>query len=98
MSLAGSSRFNFGGRCGNDEVRSAKILKAKAGTLFWVYGNKDQKGNEGWARVEILSDITQPVVVNSFERSHNAAAWRIIRGGSKNQLDGKISSMKIERH
>lgn len=97
VSLAGSSRFNFGGSCDNDEARSAKILKAKAGTRFWVYGNKDQKGNQGWARVEVLSDITQPVVVGSFEKSHSTAAWRIIRGGSKTQLDGKISSMKVER-
>ena len=99
VSLARSANFNFksGNACANDEAKSAKILKAKAGSSFSVYGNWDQNQNQGYARVDILRDITQPVVVGSFERNYEGGSWRITRGGSSSQLDGKVSSMRVQQ-
>jgi len=97
VSLAQSKSFNLSNGCRNDEARSAKILKAKAGTRFWLYGNKDQETNQGWVEVRVVSDITKPVVVNSFEKSYKNGTLEVTRGGSGSQLDGKVSSMKIQR-
>jgi len=97
VSLTHNKSFNLSSGCRNDEARSAKILKAKAGTRFWLYGNKDQKTNQGWVEVRVVSDITKPVVVNSFERSYKNGTLQVTRGGSSSQLDGKVSSMKIQR-
>ncbi|WP_260957627.1 hypothetical protein [Pseudomonas citri] len=96
VSLAPDTRFNFGEGCSNDEARSAKILSARAGTRFSVYGNRDQKEDQGFARVEIVSDITQPVIIDSFERSHDEGSWKIISHADAGQLDGKVSSMDIQ--
>jgi hypothetical protein len=95
VNLATTRAFNFSGDCDNDEARSAKVLKAKAGSSFMVYGNKNMNENQGYARVDFLSDITTPVVIGSFERSYNAGAYRVIRGGPSNTLDGQVSSMRI---
>lgn len=95
VTLANTHTFNFGGSCKNDDARSAKIVKAKAGTSFMVYGNMNVNENQGYARIDVLSDITTPVVVASFERSHNGGAYRVIRGGPSDQLDGKVSSMRV---
>lgn len=95
VNLATTRTFNFSGDCDNDEARSAKVLKAKAGSSFMVYGNKNVNENQGYARVDFISDITTPVVIGSFERSYDAGAYRVIRGGPSNTLDGKVSSMRI---
>lgn len=95
VNLATTRAFNFSGDCDNDEARSAKVLKAKAGSSFMVYGNKNMNENQGYARVDFISDITTPVVIGSFERSYDAGAYRVIRGGPSNTLDGKVSSMRI---
>ncbi|WP_148060169.1 hypothetical protein [Pseudomonas frederiksbergensis] len=99
VSLAHSANFNFksGNACKNDEAKSARILRAKAGTSFSVYGNWDQNQNQGYARVDVLRDITQPVVVGSFDRNYDGGSWRITRGGSSSQLDGKVSSMRVQQ-
>jgi hypothetical protein len=96
VSLANSSSFNFGGACDNDEARSAQIMKAKAGTRFIVYGNRDQNENQGYAQIDVLRDITQAVVIGSFEQNYDGGSWKITRGGPTGQLDGRISSMKIQ--
>jgi hypothetical protein len=96
VSLAADDHFNFGNRCKNDEARSARILNAKAGTSFSLYGGWNQTESQGYARVDILSDITHPVVVEGFEENYNAGSWRITRGGSADPLNGKVSSMKVE--
>ncbi|MCX4219219.1 MULTISPECIES: hypothetical protein [Pseudomonas] len=95
VNLATTRTFNFSGDCDNDEARSAKVVKAKGGSSFMVYGNKNVNENQGYARVDFISDITTPVIIGSFERSYDAGAYRVIRGGPSNTLDGKVSSMRI---
>lgn len=75
--------------CSNDEIRSAKIMKAKAGTHFILRGHPDGRDSQGKAVVRIKRDIHFPVVIGSFDRNHETADFRIEKSGSG--LDGKIS-------
>lgn len=86
---------NFTGACDNDEARSAKILKAKAGTRFTVYGNWNQHTNQGYAQIEVLRDITSPVIVGSFEKNYVGHLWKITRSAKGKTLDGKVSSLRV---
>lgn len=90
-------RFNFNGiyGCKNDEARSLRINKARAGTLIQLYGNWDQQTNEAYATVKVKTDILFPVAVGSFDSSRSEAQWQITKYGP-NTLDGKISSAAIE--
>ena len=94
ISLAGNDRFNFGGDCDNDEARSLRVLKAKAGSSLTLYGNKDYKTNQGWAYIYFTKDILAPTVIPSFERTiSDSAGWMVFREGGGDQLDGKVSSV-----
>lgn len=78
---------NFG--CSNDEIRSAKILKAKAGTEFTLTGHPDGGFNEGRTNVIIKRNITTPVVIPSFNRSYEDDDVKVIN--HTKAVDGKIS-------
>ena len=75
--------------CPNDDIRSARILKAKKGTQFTLTGHPDGNFNQGRAVVEILSDITYPVTIRSFNSSYQDANVRVTN--YKEGIDGKIS-------
>ena len=75
--------------CSNDEIRSAKILKAKAGSEFTLTGHPGGGFNEGRTDVIIKKDITAPVVVPSFDRSYEDQHVKVINHTRK--VDGKIS-------
>jgi hypothetical protein len=74
--------------CSNDEIRSAKIIKAKAGTRFSVTGHPEGNFSQGRTSVTIKRDITYPVIIPSFNRSFENADVKVDAKGS---LDGKIS-------
>lgn len=95
LSLAKNMQGNFTGECDNDEAKSALILRAKAGTRFTVYGNKNMNPNQGYAEIVALRNITSPVIVGTFEKNYSTSDWKIIRGGPSNKLDGKVSSIKV---
>ncbi|HXQ99689.1 MAG TPA: hypothetical protein VN798_04805 [Pseudomonas sp.] len=75
--------------CSNDEIRSARILKAKAGTEFTLTGHPGGNFNQGRTVVEILRNITSPVTIPSFNRSYQNANVRVTN--HKQGVDGKIS-------
>lgn len=75
--------------CSNDEIRSAKILRAKAGTSFTLSGQPDGKSNEGQTTVEILRDIQMPYTIGSFNNSYQDANVKVTHQGKA--IDGKIS-------
>ncbi|HEX8593535.1 MAG TPA: hypothetical protein VF682_09680 [Pseudomonas sp.] len=75
--------------CNNDEIRSAKIVKAKAGTSFIVRGHPNGNDSEGKAVVTIKRDIHLPVVINSFDKNFEDADLKVVKTGKG--LDGKIS-------
>lgn len=75
--------------CSNDEIRSAKILKAKAGTEFTLTGHPDGNFNEGRTNVIIKRNITTPVVIPSFDRSYENDDVKVIN--HTKAVDGKIS-------
>ena len=95
IGLAKNMQGNFSGACNNDAARSAVILRAKAGTRFTVYGNKNVNPNQGYAEVIVTRDITSPVVIDTFEKTVGRSHYVVNRGGSSNQLDGKVSSIKV---
>ncbi len=80
-----SGRFG----CSNDEIRSATIIKAKAGTSFFVRGHPDGNDTQGKAEIIIKRDIRWPVVVGSFDRNFENADFQIIKRGKG--VDGLIS-------
>lgn len=94
ISLANNQRFNFGGDCDNDEARSLRVLKAKAGSSLTLYGNWNYNKDQGWAYIYFNKDILVPTVIPSFERTdYDDAGWSVFRRGSSDELDGKVSSV-----
>jgi hypothetical protein len=75
--------------CSNDEIRSAKILKAKAGTRFIMVGHPNGEYKEGFTTVTVLKNITTPLVVPSFNHSYEDQNVRVIN--ERKPIDGKIS-------
>jgi hypothetical protein len=75
--------------CSNDEIRSAKILKAKAGTSFTLTGHPDGRFTQGRTDVTVLRDIHEPVVVPSFNRNYQDHNVRV--ENTHEAIDGKIS-------
>lgn len=75
--------------CSNDEIRSAKILKAKAGTEFTLTGHPGGEFKEGRTNVTILRDITTPIVIPSFNRSYQDQNVKV-ENHSKG-IDGLVS-------
>ena len=80
---------NNGFGCSNDEIRSAKILKAKAGAEFTLTGHPGGDFKEGRTNVVVLRDITTPLVIPSFNRSYQDQNFRVTQHGKG--IDGKIS-------
>lgn len=74
--------------CSNDEIRSAKIIKAKAGTSFALTGHPAGSSSQGRTTVTIKRDITYPMTIASFNRSFENAYVKVEAKGS---IDGKIS-------
>lgn len=75
--------------CSNDEIRSAKIIKAKAGSMFTLTGHPEGRHNEGRTDVEILRDITAPLVIPSFNHHYETLDVRVTN--HTQPIDGKIS-------
>ncbi|MFK3799791.1 hypothetical protein [Pseudomonas sp. NPDC088444] len=75
--------------CSNDEIRSAKILRAKKGAEFTLTGHPDGNLNQGRTVVTVRRDITSPVVIGSFNRSYQDADVQVTN--HKEGVDGKIS-------
>ena len=94
--IAGKRYFNMNGTygCSNDEARSLVIHKAKEGTLIYLYGNYNQHGNEGFARIRVNEDILLPVMIGSFDHDYTGQKWAIDHFGDE-ELDGKVSSVSL---
>lgn len=75
--------------CSNDEIRSAKIMKAKMGTSFTVRGHPNGNNSQGVSVVTIKRDINFPIVIGSFDSSYENADVKVAKSGKA--LDGKIS-------
>jgi hypothetical protein len=74
--------------CSNDEVESARIIKARAGTSFILTGHPDGNASQGRTQVTIKRDITWPIVVPSFDSSYENADVKVEASRS---INGKIS-------
>ncbi|MCQ9424372.1 hypothetical protein NRB16_12690 [Pseudomonas sp. LJDD11] len=83
----GSGNNPYG--CDNDEIRSAKIIKAGKGSTFRVMGNPNGSPDQGQASVTVKRNILTPVTIGSFASSYENADVKVIGGGGN--LDGKIS-------
>jgi hypothetical protein len=75
--------------CSNDEIQSAKIVKAKAGTSFTLTGQPDGNFNEGRTQVQVLRDLTYPVIIPSFNSSYSNADVKVTN--YTKGVNGKIS-------
>ncbi len=75
--------------CSNDEARSARILKAKAGTSFTLTGHPGGDFSQGRTNVTVLRDITSPVTIRSFNSSYQDADVRVTN--YTKGIDGSIS-------
>lgn len=75
--------------CSNDEIRSARIIKAKAGSVFTLTGHPDGSFGQGRTEVVVLQDITTPVVIPSFDRSYQDKNVKVTHHSKG--IDGKIS-------
>ncbi|MQQ37553.1 PI-PLC X phosphodiestherase-like domain protein [Pseudomonas sp. SZ57] len=84
----GSGNNSYG--CDNDEIRSAKILKAGKGSVFSVTGSPEGGFSEGRTGVTFKRAILLPITISSFNRSYENADVKVevSNGGG---LDGKIS-------
>jgi hypothetical protein len=80
--------------CDNDEISSAVIVKAKAGSYFAVVGHPKGEYKEGLGEVRVKKDILMPVVIGHFEGNfqNEFVEVRRCRGHG---LKGKISFMEF---
>lgn len=76
--------------CDNDEIDSATIVKAKAGSYFSVVGHPHGDYSQGLGEVRVKKDILMPVVIPNFESNfeNDYVKVRRCRG---DKLGGKIS-------
>ena len=100
IKLDRSYTFNFPGdhKCDNDEAHSARLLKAKKGTVIQLYGNwHSVKCDQGCSTISVLADVDTPVTIPRFEYSWTSPDRKVqvVRSGGTQQLDGKISSARI---
>lgn len=75
--------------CSNDEIKSARIIKAKAGTSFTLTGHPQGDFKEGRTTVEVLRDITLPVVIATFNSSYSNADVKVTNYSKA--VGGKVS-------
>lgn len=83
----------------NDETRSCTIVDADAGTTIKVFDSSDANTDNDWAEIEILDEITVPVVVNTFESTtqYGGGSVRVTYNNNKDKgLDGKVSYISIK--
>lgn len=63
--------------CSNDEIKSARITKAKAGSSFTLTGHPEGNFNEGRTTVEILRNVTTPIIIPNFNSSYSNLDVRV---------------------
>lgn len=96
VGLTHATTFDFGGDCDNDETRSATISTARAGTMITVYGNWGSSNcDQGCSTIEVKRNITWPKTVGTYENHYKDADIKVSRSGGTQQLDGKISSIRV---
>lgn len=80
--------------CDNDEIDSAVIVQAKAGSYFAVIGHPNGEYKEGLGEVLVKKDILMPVIIGNFESNFETEFVKVrrCRGG---KLGGKISFMEF---
>lgn len=76
--------------CDNDEIDSATIIKAKAGSYFSVTGSPEGGFSQGLAEVRVKKDILTPVVIGNFESNFENEFVKVRRCHG-HKLGGKIS-------
>jgi hypothetical protein len=84
----GAGNNSYG--CDNDEIDSAKIIKAKAGSYFSVTGSPQGGFSQGLAEVQVKKDILTPVIVGNFE-SNFENEYIKVRRCHGHKLGGQIS-------
>ncbi|MCX4024832.1 hypothetical protein H0A36_10930 [Endozoicomonas sp. SM1973] len=81
----------------NDEARSMKLEGVPGPTIMWVYDSPSASKDDDWAKITIIGDISDTVVVSSFNSSANLDNGNVkVESHYKNGLDGKISRIIIE--
>ncbi|MGJ7514521.1 fibronectin type III domain-containing protein [Pseudomonas baetica] len=95
--LVAPTAFDMGGACDNDETRSGIITSAKAGTIITLYGDWGaNKCDQGCLAIEVKRDITFSKTIPSYENSYEDDDVKVTRSGGAQQLDGKVSSIRVE--
>ncbi|MCG7508446.1 fibronectin type III domain-containing protein [Mesorhizobium retamae] len=93
--------FSFKGSanegCENNAAKSARILKAKAGTKVTLHDNKnvpDPECEDGCTEIHVKQDIRNPITIDDLDRSwsNNFVAVKNIR----EKIAGKVSSVDID--
>ena len=80
----------------NDEARSCTIVDATAGTVITVYDSPSASTDDDYATIKVNSNLTAPVVVNTFENSTSYGGGSVtVTCHKDNGLDGKVSNIKI---
>jgi chitodextrinase len=96
VGLTHATTFDFGGDCDNDETRSATLSTARAGTMITVYGNWGSSNcDQGCSTIEVKRNITWPKTIGTYENHYEDADIKVSRSGGTQQLDGKISSIRV---
>lgn len=85
---AGHGNNSYG--CDNDEIDSAVIVQARAGSYFSVVGHPYGDYSQGLAEVRVKKDILMPVVIGNFE-SNFENEYVKVRRCRGHKLGGQIS-------
>lgn len=79
----------------NDETRSCTLVDVEAGTVIEVYNSPSGNAEDGWAKIEVLQNLTDTFIVASFEKDQIGPNVVVDYTGKEGQLDGKVSLIKI---
>ncbi|NJL28663.1 MAG: hypothetical protein HC897_12620 [Thermoanaerobaculia bacterium] len=80
----------------NDTASSCTIVDASAGTTIYVYDSPDASTSDDWAEIQVVSNVSAPVVVSTFENSTSYGGGSVkVTYYKKNGLNGKVSNIKI---
>jgi hypothetical protein len=94
-SVAKDRSYNMGGKCANDEARSAILYRVKQGTNVCYYGDWDQKEGQGYTCIKVWKNHTT-LPVGTFDQNVTVPGeYQIYHYGDA--VDGKISSTRV-RH
>ncbi|WP_367345416.1 metallophosphoesterase [Stenotrophomonas bentonitica] len=92
-SVAYNRSYNMGGKCANDEAKSAIFHYVKRGVEVCYYGDWNNETGQGYMCIATFRDLDE-IRIDSFDTAVDVPnSYWVFRGSRR--IDGKISSTRV---